>query len=182
VDITSLAIPEVKLITPRVFGDDRGIFFESWNGAAFDAAIGGAVVFYQDNQSISRRNVIRGLHYQLPPNAQGKLVRCVTGEVYDVAIDIRRTSPSFGKWVGVRLSAANRQQLWIPAGFAHGFLALEDDTTLLYKASAPYDRPAERAIRWDDPALAIDWPLSGEPILSPKDEAAPLFADADTFE
>jgi dTDP-4-dehydrorhamnose 3,5-epimerase len=180
-EITALALPEVKLIAPKIFRDQRGIFFESWNAASFNAAIGADIVFAQDNQSTSRRGVIRGFHYQLPPHAQGKLARCVAGEVFDVAVDLRRSSPSFGKWAGVRLSAANRLQLWIPPGFAHGFLALADDTTLLYKASAPYDPAAERAIRWDDPDLAVDWPLAGPPILSDKDEAAPRLAAADTF-
>ena len=180
-DVTPLAIPDVLLIAPRVFADERGVFFESWNAAQFDAAIGRTVAFVQDNQSVSHRGVMRGLHYQLPPNAQGKLVRCVSGEVFDVAVDIRRASPTFGRWVGAHLSAANRLQLWIPEGFAHGFLALADDTTLLYKANAPYDPKGERAIRWDDPDLGIDWPLAGPPILSGKDAAAPLFSAADTF-
>lgn len=180
-EVTSLAIPEVKLIAPKVFTDTRGIFFESWNQAAFSAAIGREIAFVQDNQSTSRRGVLRGLHYQLPPNAQGKLVRCVSGEVFDVAVDLRRSSPSFGKWAGARLSAINRLQLWIPEGFAHGFLALAEDTVFLYKAAAPYDPTAERAIRWDDPALAIDWPLTGAPILSGTDASAPPLAGADTF-
>ncbi|HWA18425.1 MAG TPA: dTDP-4-dehydrorhamnose 3,5-epimerase [Devosia sp.] len=180
-EVTPLVIPEVKLIAPRLFTDARGVFFESWNSAAFNAAIGRDVVFFQDNQSISARGVVRGLHYQLPPHAQAKLVRCVRGEVFDVAVDLRRSSPSFGKWVGAHLSAANHLQLWIPEGFAHGFVAVEDETTLVYKASAPYRREAERELLWNDPALAIDWKLTGPPILSGKDAAAPLLAQADTF-
>jgi dTDP-4-dehydrorhamnose 3,5-epimerase len=180
-EVAPLAIPDVKLIAPRLFPDERGVFLESWNSAAFNTAIGRDVVFFQDNESISARGVVRGLHYQLPPYVQGKLVRCVRGEVFDVAVDLRHSSPSFGKWVGTRLSAANHLQLWIPEGFAHGFLALEDDTTLLYKASAPYHREAERGLLWNDPALAIDWPQPVPPILSGKDAAAPRLADADTF-
>jgi dTDP-4-dehydrorhamnose 3,5-epimerase len=168
------------LLTPRVFGDPRGFFFESWNQQAFNAAAGDTA-FVQDNHSRSSRGVLRGLHYQLPPHPQGKLVRCVLGEIFDVAVDIRRSSPTFGQWVGAVLSASNHQQLWVPAGFAHGFLTLTDHAEVLYKTTDVWSRDCERAIRWDDPALAIAWPqeaLAGaEPRLSEKDAAAPLLAE-----
>jgi dTDP-4-dehydrorhamnose 3,5-epimerase len=182
---TSLVGP--LLITPRVFGDDRGFFFESWNQRAFTAALeaDGQPVpeFVQDNHSRSCQGVLRGLHYQLPPHPQGKLVRCVLGEIFDVAVDIRRGSASFGQWVGTRLSAVNHQQLWVPAGFAHGFLTLSDQAEVLYKTTDFWDRECERAIRWDDPHLAIDWPswtdpaAPCEPLLSAKDLAAPFWSD-----
>ena len=175
---TRLAIPDVILLEPRIFPDERGTFFESYNTRAFVAATDLDVDFVQDNHSISRKGVLRGLHYQLPPHAQGKLVRVVRGATYDVAIDLRRNSSTFGKWVAETLTAENRKQLWIPAGFAHGFLALEDGTEFLYKTSDFYDKASERTIRWDDPALAIDWPMR-DVIVSPKDADAPLFADAD---
>ena len=175
------------LITPRVFGDDRGFFFESWNQRAFAAALeadGQAVPdFVQDNHSRSSQGVLRGLHYQLPPHPQGKLVRCVLGEIFDVAVDIRRGSASFGQWVGAHLSAVNHQQLWVPAGFAHGFLTLSEHAEVLYKTTDFWSRDCERAIRWDDPQLAISWPsLDGAaapatPLLSEKDAVAPLLAD-----
>jgi dTDP-4-dehydrorhamnose 3,5-epimerase len=178
----------VLVVEPQVFADDRGWFMESFNAARFDAALQAlglpaAPVFVQDNHSCSRAGVLRGLHYQLPPHAQGKLVRVVQGRVWDVAVDLRRSSPQFGCWAGVELSAANRRQLWIPPGFAHGFLALEDDTHFLYKTTDVYARECERAIRWDDPALAIAWPLpAGQAArLAPKDAQAPPFADADVF-
>jgi dTDP-4-dehydrorhamnose 3,5-epimerase len=168
------------LLTPRVFGDPRGFFFESWNQQAFNAAAGDTA-FVQDNHSRSSRGVLRGLHYQLPPHPQGKLVRCVLGEIFDVAVDIRRSSPTFGQWVGAVLSATNHQQLWVPAGFAHGFLTLSEQAEVLYKTTDVWSRDCERAIRWDDPALAIAWPqeaLAGaEPRLSEKDSAAPLLAE-----
>jgi dTDP-4-dehydrorhamnose 3,5-epimerase len=168
------------LLTPQVFGDPRGFFFESWNQQAFNAAAGDTA-FVQDNHSRSSRGVLRGLHYQLPPHPQGKLVRCVLGEIFDVAVDIRRDSPTFGYWVGAVLSATNHQQLWLPAGFAHGFLTLSEQAEVLYKTTDVWSRDCERAIRWDDPALAIAWPLEAlagaEPQLSEKDAAAPLLAE-----
>ena len=168
------------LLTPRVFGDERGFFFESWNQQAFNAAAGDTA-FVQDNHSRSSRGVLRGLHYQLPPHPQGKLVRCVLGEIFDVAVDIRRSSPTFGQWVGAVLSADNKPQLWVPAGFAHGFLTLSEQAEVLYKTTDFWSRECERAIRWDDPALAIAWPLEAlagaEPQLSEKDAVAPLLAE-----
>ncbi|MDO9487030.1 MAG: dTDP-4-dehydrorhamnose 3,5-epimerase [Sphingomonadaceae bacterium] len=179
--VTATAIPEVKLIVPRWFGDTRGFFMESWSAAAFaDAGID--AVFVQDNHSRSARGVLRGLHYQRP-RSQGKLIRVVAGAAFDVAVDLRRSSPSFGRWTATVLSAANRQMLWVPEGFAHGFLALEDGTELLYKCTAPYVPADERAIAWNDPALAIDWPLAGAaPLLSDRDRAAGAFVDAELFE
>ena len=167
------------LMTPRVFGDERGFFLESWNQRAFAAALDadGQHVpdFVQDNHSRSSRGVLRGLHYQLPPHPQGKLVRCVLGEIFDVAVDLRRGSTTFGKWVGAVLSACNHQQLWVPAGFAHGFLTLSEQAEVLYKTTDFWSRECERAIRWDDPSLAIAWPLQGlEVQLSDKDAVAPL--------
>ena len=168
------------LLTPRVFGDERGFFFESWNQQAFNAAAGDTA-FVQDNHSRSSRGVLRGLHYQLPPHPQGKLVRCVVGEIFDVAVDLRRGSSTFGQWVGAYLSAANHQQLWVPAGFAHGFLTLSEQAEVLYKTTDFWSRDCERAIRWDDPQLAIAWPLEplagASPQLSDKDAVAPLLAE-----
>lgn len=164
------------LITPRVFGDPRGFFFESWNQEAFNAAAG-PTTFVQDNHSRSCRGVLRGLHFQLPPHPQGKLVRCPVGEIFDVAVDIRRASPTFGQWVGAVLSADNKQQLWVPAGFAHGFLTLSEQAEVLYKTTDFWSRECEGAIRWDDPQVAIAWPLEGlagePPLLSGKDAEAP---------
>jgi len=174
------AIPEVLVIEPAVFGDARGFFLESWNQRAFDAAVGREVRFVQDNHSASGRGVLRGLHYQVK-QPQGKLVRVVAGEVYDVAVDLRRSSPTFGRWVGERLSAANRRMMWVPIGFAHGFLVLSDSAEFLYKTTDYYAPEHERTLLWNDPRLGIDWPLDGAPILKPKDaEGAPL-ARADTF-
>ena len=168
------------LLTPRVFGDARGFFYESWNQQAFAAALAEhgqvAVPFVQDNHSRSRQGVLRGLHWQLPPHPQGKLVRCVVGEILDVAVDLRRSSATYGQWVGARLSADNHQQLWIPAGFAHGFVTLTDQAEVLYKTTDLWNRESERALRWNDPAVAIAWPLA-QPILSDKDGVAPLLAD-----
>ena len=180
-------LPGVVIVEPAVFGDERGWFSESWNEARFNAALAELGLplprrFVQDNHSCSQAGVLRGLHYQLPPHPQGKLVRVVKGAAFDVAVDIRRGSPHFGRWVGVELSAANRRQLWIPEGFAHGFLALEDDTHFLYKTTDVYARGCERSLRWDDPVLGIRWPLPAglaAPQLAPKDAAAPAWADAE---
>jgi len=170
------------ILTPHVFADERGFFLESFNQRAFDAAVGHAVHFVQDNHSRSQRGVLRGLHYQRPPHAQGKLVRVVRGSAFDVAVDIRKGSPTFGHWFGTTLDAAARRQMWIPAGFAHGFLALEDDTHFLYKTSDYYARDCERGVLWNDPAIGIDWPqLGGAPLLAAKDAAAPPLAHAETF-
>ena len=172
------------LLTPRLFGDDRGFFFESWNQRSFAAALGlageQAPAFVQDNHSRSSRGVLRGLHYQLPPHPQGKLVRCVVGEIFDVAVDIRRSSPTCGQWVGALLSADNKQQLWVPEGFAHGFLTLSEHAEVLYKTTDFWSKDCEGAIRWDDPQLAIAWPLDSvggsEPLWAQKDGKAPLMA------
>ena len=184
---SGIALQGPLLLTPRVFGDERGFFLESWNQQAFNAAAGDTA-FVQDNHSRSSRGVLRGLHYQLPPHPQGKLVRCVLGEIFDVVVDIRRSSPTFGQWEGAHLSAANYQQLWVPAGFAHGFLTLSEHAEVLYKTTDFWSRECERAIRWDDPQLGISWPLEAlsgaEPQLSQKDGAAPLLAElspADLF-
>jgi len=174
------------LLTPRLFGDDRGFFFESWNQRSFANALGlpleRAPGFLQDNHSGSSRGVLRGLHYQLPPHPQGKLVRCIVGEIFDVAVDIRRSSPTFGQWVGAVLSSENHQQLWVPDGFAHGFLTLSEHVEVLYKTTDFWSQECERAIRWDDPQMAIAWPLNSlggiEPLLAEKDAAAPWLADA----
>ena len=174
------------LLTPRVFGDDRGFFFESWNQRSFATALGlpleQAPAFVQDNHSRSSRGVLRGLHYQLPPHPQGKLVRCIVGDIFDVAVDIRRSSPTFGQWVGAVVSAENQQQLWVPEGFAHGFLTLSVQAEVLYKTTDFWDQECERAIRWDDPQVAIAWPMDSlggiEPLLAGKDAAAPWLADA----
>jgi dTDP-4-dehydrorhamnose 3,5-epimerase len=173
------------LIKPQIFGDDRGFFFESWNQQSFAAALeaDGQPIpsFVQDNHSRSSRGVLRGLHYQLPPHPQGKLVRCVLGEIFDVAVDIRHGSPTCGHWVGARLSAENHQQLWVPVGFAHGFLTLSEHAEVLYKTTDFWSREWERSLRWDDPELAITWPLEALagalPQLSEKDAAAPLLAE-----
>jgi dTDP-4-dehydrorhamnose 3,5-epimerase len=164
-------IPDVFILEPKVFGDDRGAFFESFNADVFRKATGFEGAFVQDNQSRSRRHVLRGLHYQ-DPKPQGKLIRVVAGAIFDVAVDIRPDSPTCGHWVGVELSAENRRQLWVPPGLAHGFLTLSDTADVLYKASDFYAPGCERCIRWDDPTVAIQWPLTGEPILSPRDAAA----------
>ena len=178
--VTPTAIPDVLVIEPRVFGDARGFFLESWNRRAFAEAIGHDVDFVQDNHSASERNVLRGLHYQLR-QAQGKLVRVIAGEVFDVAVDLRRSSPTFGKWIGERLSAENHRMLWVPPGFAHGFLVLSERAEFLYKTTDYYAPEHERSLLWNDPALAIDWPLAGEPLLKPKDAAGTPLAQAETF-
>ena len=177
---TPLDIPDVVRFEPKVFGDDRGFFFESFNHRQFEDAIGRSVQFVQDNHSRSVKGVLRGLHYQLH-RAQGKLVRVVHGEVFDVAVDIRRSSPTFGKWVGSYLSAENKHQLWVPEGFAHGFVVLSDSAEFLYKTTDYYAPEHERCISWNDPAIGIDWPLKGEPVLSGKDRQGKCLADADVF-
>lgn len=172
--VTPTAIEGVLIIEPKVFGDERGFFMETFNQKAFDEAVGTPVRFVQDNHSRSMRGVLRGLHYQSSPHAQGKLVRVVHGAVFDVAVDIRRDSPTYGRWVGVELSAQSHRQMWIPAGLAHGFFVLTDQADFLYKTTDYYVPAAERSIRWDDPTLGIDWPLNGQPpVLSAKDAAAP---------
>jgi dTDP-4-dehydrorhamnose 3,5-epimerase len=178
---TPLAIADVVLLEPKVYEDSRGHFYESYNARTFAEAVGHTVEFAQDNHSLSQKGVVRGLHYQLDPAPQGKLIRVVAGEIFDVAVDVRKSSPSYGKWVGEVLSAANKRQLWIPVGFAHGFMALSDNTEVLYKATDFYHKAAEQAIIWDDPDIAIAWPKSVAPILSDKDAIAPRFADAVTF-
>ncbi len=162
-------IPDVLVFEPDVFGDGRGFFFESFNQKKFEDAVGWKVDFVQDNHSKSVKGVLRGLHYQLPPHAQGKLVSVVQGEVYDVAVDIRRGSPTFGKWVGITLSAENKKQLWIPEGFAHGFITLSNTAEFLYKTTNYYAPDFERCIKWDDPAINITWPFDSIPVLSNKD-------------
>ncbi|MDT8421811.1 MAG: dTDP-4-dehydrorhamnose 3,5-epimerase [Desulfuromonadales bacterium] len=181
-NIVPTAIKDVLIVEPRVFSDERGFFMESFNQRTWQELTGLNTTFVQDNHSRSTRGVLRGLHYQLPPAAQGKLVRCVAGEVFDVAVDIRQDSPSFGQWVGVHLSAENKRQLWLPAGFAHGFLVLSTVAEFLYKTTGYYAAESERVIAWNDPDLAIDWPLpAGVPLLSPRDAAAPGLADAEIF-
>ncbi|MDR3220944.1 MAG: dTDP-4-dehydrorhamnose 3,5-epimerase [Candidatus Accumulibacter sp.] len=177
--LTPLALPGVLLLEPEAFGDARGFFYESYNQRTFHELTGLDAVFVQDNHSRSARNVLRGLHYQLPPKAQGKLVRVVLGEVFDVAVDLRRDSAAFGQWTGVRLSADNKRQLWIPPGFAHGFLVLSEYAEFLYKTTEYYAPQLERCILWNDPSLAIGWPLDGAPALSAKDRAGVSFADMD---
>lgn len=179
--VTACAIPDILLIEPNVFGDDRGFFFESFNQSAFNDAMGLDVQFVQDNHSKSAKNVLRGLHYQLPPKAQGKLVRAVAGEVFDVAVDIRKGSPTFGQWVGVVLSAQNKKQMWIPAGFAHGFLVLSNSAEFLYKTTDYYSPEYERSILWNDHDLAIAWPLMEDPVLSVKDAEGRTFLHANLF-
>jgi dTDP-4-dehydrorhamnose 3,5-epimerase len=174
------SIPDVMVLEPAVFGDARGFFYESWNQRAFDQAIGREARFVQDNHSASQRNVLRGLHYQVR-QAQGKLVRVVAGEVFDVAVDLRRSSPTFGRWVGERLSAENHRMMWVPEGFAHGFVVLSERAEFLYKTTDYYAPEHERSLRWNDPAVGIEWPIEGEPQLKPKDAAAPGLADAETF-
>lgn len=174
-NFTPLAIPDVILFEPRVFGDKRGFFFESFNARVFEAATGRKADFVQDNHSKSRKGVLRGLHYQEEPYAQGKLVRVVFGEVFDVAVDIRKGSPTFGKWVGEILSAENKKQMWIPKGFAHGFLTLSDEAEFLYKTTNFYEPKAEKFILWNDSSLAIRWPTKNQPIISEKDTNGECF-------
>ena len=181
--ITPTALPEVLIVEPRVFGDARGFFTESWNEQAFNKAVGYDVRFVQDNHSRSARGVLRGLHYQLAPHTQGKLVRCVAGAVHDVAVDLRKSSPNFGRWAGVELSADNQRQLWVPPGFAHGCLLLSETADFLYKTTDYYAPQAEGCVRWNDPAIGIVWPDVGvAPMLAEKDAQAPLLADAKQFD
>jgi dTDP-4-dehydrorhamnose 3,5-epimerase len=173
-------LPEVLIVEPKVFGDQRGFFYESFNLRAWEEATGFRPCFVQDNHSRSARGVLRGLHYQIR-QTQAKLVRVVVGEVFDVAVDVRSNSPTFKQWVGARLSAENKRQLWVPEGFAHGFLVLSEVAEFLYKATDYYAPEHERAIAWNDPELAIQWPWAGEPTLSAKDREAPLLKDAEVF-
>lgn len=179
-NVITTDLPGVLIIEPKVFGDERGFFYESFNAKAFLEATSLDVQFVQDNHSRSQRGVLRGLHYQLQ-QTQGKLVRVTAGEVLDVAVDIRRSSANFGKWVAVRLSDENHRQMWVPEGFAHGFVVLSDYADFLYKTTDFYSPSDERAIRWDDPAIGIDWQLDEAPTLSAKDQAAALLKDADVF-
>ena len=178
--VTPTRLPDVKIIDPRVFGDERGFFFEAWNARGFaDAGIDAS--FVQDNHSRSAKGVVRGLHYQIGP-AQGKLVRVGAGAVFDVAVDMRASSPTLGQWVGVELSATNHRMLWVPEGFAHGFLALEDGSELLYKCTSLYAPAAEHCLAWNDPTVGIDWPLGDiEPLVSAKDAVGLAFAEAARF-
>lgn len=179
-NVIATRLPDVLVIEPKVFGDDRGFFYESFNARAFAEATGCTLQFVQDNHSRSTRGVLRGLHYQIE-QAQGKLVRVTAGEVLDVAVDIRRSSPTFGQWAGVRLSAQNHRQVWVPPGFAHGFVVLSESADFLYKTTDYYAPSAERCIRWDDPQLAIDWEFEGAPILSAKDLNGKALHEADLF-
>ena len=179
-NIVETAIPGLLIIEPKVFGDDRGFFMETWNAARF-AEIGLGQSFVQDNHSRSSRGVLRGIHFQ-NPNPQGKLVRVTAGSVWDVAVDLRRSSPTFGKWVGVELSAANKRMFWVPPGFGHGFVSLEDGTDFLYKCTALYDPASEHTLQWDDPAVGIEWPLDGiEPQLSGKDRNGKSLAEIEAY-
>lgn len=178
--VNATAIPDVLMLEPKVFGDARGFFFESFNERDFAASTGLERKFVQDNHSRSRKGVLRGLHYQIA-HTQGKLVRVTEGEVFDVALDLRRSSPTFGKWAGTLLSAENKRQLWVPEGFAHGFVVLSESADFLYKTTDYYHPEHERTVLWSDPALAIDWQLAGLPQLAAKDAAGKLLQDAETF-
>lgn len=179
-NVVKTGIPEVLVLEPKVFGDSRGFFFESYNQRAFQDATGWAPAFVQDNHSRSQKGVLRGLHYQIV-QPQGKLVRVVAGEVFDVAVDIRRSSPTFGRWVGASLSAENKRQMWVPPGFAHGFVVLSDFAEFLYKTTDFYAPEHERCIAWNDPEIGIDWPYGSEPLLSEKDKKGFLLKDAEVF-
>ena len=181
-DAVTTPLEGLLVLEPVVYGDHRGFFMEAWNRATFADVTGVDVEFVQDNHSRSAAGVLRGLHFQVPPSPQGKLVRVGQGTVWDVAVDIRRASPTFGRWFGIELSEENRLQLWVPPGFAHGFVVLSESADLLYKTSGYYDATCDRSLRWDDPELAIDWPLDGAPTLSDKDRQAPTLADAEVFE
>ena len=176
-----MAIADVLLLEPKIFGDDRGFFYESFNQATFEDATKLPVVFKQDNHSKSNKGVLRGLHYQLPPNEQGKLVRVIQGEVFDVAVDIRKNSPTFGQWVAEILSAENKKQLWIPAGFAHGFQTISETSEFLYKTTDYYSPKSEQCIAWNDPEIGIDWPIIDDLLLSSKDRQASLLKDSNVF-
>jgi dTDP-4-dehydrorhamnose 3,5-epimerase len=178
--VTPTAIPEVLILEPKVFGDARGFFFESFNARDFAQATGLEVAFVQDNHSKSAHGVLRGLHYQIQ-HPQGKLVRVVQGEVFDVAVDLRQRSATFGQWVGMRLDAQKHQQLWVPPGFAHGFVVLSESAEFLYKTTDYWYPAHERSLRWDDPQVGIAWPLSGEPLLAAKDATAHGWAEAEKF-
>ena len=178
--IIKTAIPEVLIIEPRIFADERGFFFESFNRRRWCEQTGLQTEFVQENHSRSTKNVLRGLHYQIK-QAQGKLVRVIAGEVFDVAVDIRKSSSTFGRWVGITMSADNKRQFWVPEGFAHGFVVLSEVAEFLYLTTDYYAPEHERAIRWDDPKLAIDWPFTGNPVLSPKDKDAVLFSQAELY-
>jgi dTDP-4-dehydrorhamnose 3,5-epimerase len=173
-------LPGVLVLEPRVFSDDRGFFFESWNARSFAAATGVAATFVQDNHSWSRRNVLRGIHYQVA-RPQGKLVRVAAGAVRDVVVDLRRSSPTFKRWIAFTLSEENRREVWVPPGFGHGFVVLSEAATVLYKTTEYWFAEHDRSLRWDDPELGIDWALEGAPILAPKDVAAPRLAEAELF-
>jgi dTDP-4-dehydrorhamnose 3,5-epimerase len=175
-----LSIPDVLLLEPRVFGDSRGFFFESFNQREFEKLVGRKDHFVQDNHSRSAKNVLRGLHYQIT-RPQGKLVRVIAGEIFDVAVDIRRGSPTFGRWVGQIISGENKKQLWVPEGFAHGFVVLSGHAEVLYKATDYWAPDSERCIIWNDPELAIDWPIDGQPLLSAKDAQGNAFGNAEVF-
>ncbi|MBA1263552.1 dTDP-4-dehydrorhamnose 3,5-epimerase [Stutzerimonas stutzeri] len=178
--VIETSIPDVLIIEPKVFGDERGFFYESFNAAAFEAATGLTRSFVQDNHSKSQRGVLRGLHYQIQ-QPQGKLVRVVAGEVFDVAVDLRRSSPSFGRWTGTRLSAENQRQLWIPEGFAHGFVVLSESAEFLYKTTDYYAPEHERSLLWNDPELGIEWPIDESPQLSAKDIAGKRLSEVELF-
>jgi dTDP-4-dehydrorhamnose 3,5-epimerase len=180
ITVVPSSLPEVKVIEPRVFADARGFFFESFNAQEFSEAIGESVEFVQDNHSLSAKNVLRGLHYQIQ-RPQGKLVRVVAGEVFDVAVDLRSGSPTFGKWAGVHLSAANKRQVWVPAGFAHGFLVLSETAEFLYKTTDYWYPEHERCLLWNDTDVGIEWPIEGEPTLAAKDAAGRRLVDAETY-
>ena len=178
--VTPTALPEVLLLEPAVFGDERGFFMESYNARRFREATGIEAAFVQDNHSRSARDVLRGIHYQVV-RPQGKLVRVAAGRVFDVAVDLRRSSPRFGRWVGVELSDRNNHQLWVPPGFGHAFLVLSDSADFIYKTTEYWYRKHDRSLRWNDPMLAIDWPLTRQPLLAAKDAAAPLIDDAEVY-
>ncbi|ERH62565.1 dTDP-4-dehydrorhamnose 3,5-epimerase [Pantoea dispersa EGD-AAK13] len=179
--IIDTKIPDVKIIEPKVFGDERGYFYESFNQDIFNKSVGRKIEFVQDNHSMSKKGVLRGLHYQLDPHAQGKLVRCVEGEVFDVAVDIRKSSVTFGQWVGVHLSAENHLQLWIPEGFAHGFVTLSERVQFVYKTTNYYAPQSERSIIWNDPEIGIEWPKLDSYTLSSKDEVGLNLSSAELF-
>ena len=178
--IQTTSIPDVLIIEPKVFGDERGFFYESFNERRFSELTGVATTFVQDNHSKSAKNVLRGLHYQIQ-QPQGKLVRVIAGEVFDVAVDIRKSSPTFGRWVGVTLSADNKRQLWVPPGFAHGFVVTSESAEFLYKTTDYWAPEFERSILWNDPAIGINWRLDAAPLLSAKDQTGKLLADAEVF-